>query len=692
MGPDDWPDWLPGDWSVHIRKIDDRKVKCYVSADGHKCYSKPQVLDYLTRTKKSTPADKSQNMDDANIYLSVEPNATHTDEVTEPSVGAQPTKKLTPRTKRRKSISKDLSDNYIIGDASSTEPGSYKRHRGDNSWLPEGWIVEDRLRKNGTSSGMKYKIYTDPVSGHKFFSRPQVLKYLAKINGSADAQEHVQEAVFAEPISALPISSWQEKPAAEEPVNINTPTDGATEVKKTRKKTGKKTRSSRSSSDYEVVSRTPAQGLPEGWIKEVRKKTSGPSNRSDPYYLDPSSDYLFRSKKDALRYLETGDVKTCVSKPCRNAPPPPDQSTEPEATKEFTNGSAEELKTNESDVQNPKPIRSVSGGSYTTPDKGSFASLKEDTDWLPDGWLVDVRVKTSGSKYKIYKDPATGKHFYSKPQVLSYLGNPSGSSYSRKRKEPKSSVAPNSSPNSTPTDAARPKKSITKKSESENNEYKEVITTCAAEGLPSGWIKETRTKIYAFHTRNDPFYTDPVSGYIFRSKVDALRYLETGDVNLCAIRPKVKDKDGNEVFVYTDKVQKPATGDDVATETPEGNHTPDPKPADSSRRPSNRVTKNNSPASNSPAKSSKRQKGKDPETSEGNGAVEEKHETGVNLEKLPAEDSNLAFDIPEDANWADIDFAVKSLSDEVMFNGQPILGDFQEENGEVKEATPTKAN
>lgn len=43
------------------------------------------------------------------------------------------------------------------------------------------------------------------------------------------------------------------------------------------------------------------------------------------------------------------------------------------------------------------------------------------------------------------------------------------------------------------------------------------------------------------------YYTDPVTGYIFRSKLDALRFLDHGDVNLCAMRPKVKDKDGNEV-------------------------------------------------------------------------------------------------------------------------------------------------
>lgn len=37
------------------------------------------------------------------------------------------------------------------------------------------------------------------------------------------------------------------------------------------------------------------------------------------------------------------------------------------------------------------------------------------------------------------------------------------------------------------------------------------------------------------------YYTDPVSGYVFRSKPDALRYLETGDINRCKIKPKKRD-------------------------------------------------------------------------------------------------------------------------------------------------------
>ncbi|CAL5343974.1 unnamed protein product [Camellia sinensis] len=48
--------------------------------------------------------------------------------------------------------------------------------------LPPGWNVEVRVRKNGK----KYKCYTDPSNGLKFFSKPEVFRYLnsLEINSS----------------------------------------------------------------------------------------------------------------------------------------------------------------------------------------------------------------------------------------------------------------------------------------------------------------------------------------------------------------------------------------------------------------------------------------------------------------------------------------------------------------------------
>ncbi|PWA79044.1 DNA-binding domain-containing protein [Artemisia annua] len=634
MSSDDWPEWLPGDWTVQIRKIDQKKVKCYVDPQGHKCYSKPQVLDHLSKTNKST-ANESAHTNDG-------------PESTPPIQGT---------------------DGTLVeaGDRSSSEPHTSPNEVGMSNWLPDGWTEEVKIRKGGRSAGTKYRIYTDPITGQKFFSRPQVQKYLGTLNDS--------------------------------PAVVKTPTDNAekrqsaTEISQSGS-VKKESASARFSSEYQVVSRTTTvEGLPEGWIKEVRTRKRGGANRKDPFYLDPSSDYAFFSKKDALRYLETGDVTKCVIKPVRrNADDSPDvtltlteglasptiplKGTEtseavpngdengsqnktparsisggtfptpdtkeirsisggtvtsdwlpegwtvevlakatgqkykvfketatgkkfyskpqvlkylgiaddssisnkrkPDVTLTLTEGLASPTiplkgtetseavpNGDENGSQNKTPARSISGGTFPTPDTKEIRSISGGTvtsDWLPEGWTVEVLAKATGQKYKVFKETATGKKFYSKPQVLKYLGIADDSSISNKRKEtalsvtPVSSVAPTSAEGS---QGKRPKRSKTKKDDTQNLDFTEEITTTAADGLPAGWIKETRTKIFATHKRTDPFYTDPATGYIFRSKLDALRFLETGDVNICAIRPKVKDKDGNEVFVYTHDVQKP---------------------------------------------------------------------------------------------------------------------------------------
>lgn len=42
------------------------------------------------------------------------------------------------------------------------------------------------------------------------------------------------------------------------------------------------------------------------------------------------------------------------------------------------------------------------------------------------------------------------------------------------------------------------------------------------------------------------FYIDPVSGYVFRSKKDVMRFLESGDIRSCAFKPsrrQIQDED-----------------------------------------------------------------------------------------------------------------------------------------------------
>uniref|UniRef100_A0A453T2N3 MBD domain-containing protein n=2 Tax=Aegilops tauschii TaxID=37682 RepID=A0A453T2N3_AEGTS len=49
-------------------------------------------------------------------------------------------------------------------------------------------------------------------------------------------------------------------------------------------------------------------------------------------------------------------------------------------------------------------------------------------------------------------------------------------------------------------------------------------------GLPHGWVKEIVYRKTSEGIRKDPYYTDPVNQYVFRTLTSAVRYLETGKV------------------------------------------------------------------------------------------------------------------------------------------------------------------
>ncbi|KAI4340871.1 hypothetical protein MLD38_025669 [Melastoma candidum] len=72
-----------------------------------------------------------------------------------------------------------------------------------------------------------------------------------------------------------------------------------------------------------------------------------------------------------------------------------------------------------------------------------------------------------------------------------------------------------------------------------------VVEKCVAEGLPMGWTKEIKVTKKNGNVRRDPYYTDPTSGYVFRSMKDVLRYLKTGDIGRLAFKPK--DKSSSEL-------------------------------------------------------------------------------------------------------------------------------------------------
>ncbi|KAK9147820.1 hypothetical protein Scep_006577 [Stephania cephalantha] len=67
----------------------------------------------------------------------------------------------------------------------------------------------------------------------------------------------------------------------------------------------------------------------------------------------------------------------------------------------------------------------------------------------------------------------------------------------------------------------------------------------SVDDIPPGWVKEV--KVRKIGGRKDPYYSHPESEYIFRSKMDVLRYVEFGTIGRLAFKRKKEDIDNVKV-------------------------------------------------------------------------------------------------------------------------------------------------
>ncbi|KAJ9706589.1 hypothetical protein PVL29_001855 [Vitis rotundifolia] len=218
------PDWIPEGWTVQVKLAKNgRNVKYYFnSKTGQKFFSKNDIIRYVKRG--SIHCDTSQPINMLN--------------------------------KRR-------SQNKIM-------PLGIKTKKFPD-WLPNGWILELKTQRSGSCVGKQYKCYLDPSTGYRFYSKPDVFRYLKTI----------------------------------------------------KHKTQKKVGPGMPSLGKVVIERSTADGLPAGWIKEIKIRMNENGIRRDPYYTDPVSGYVFRSRKDVFRYLKTGEISRHAFKPknkCINVP------------------------------------------------------------------------------------------------------------------------------------------------------------------------------------------------------------------------------------------------------------------------------------------------------------------------------------------------------------------------------------
>ncbi|CAL9045539.1 unnamed protein product [Musa banksii] len=146
-------------------------------------------------------------------------------------------------------------------------------------WLPEGWTAVAKT----TRSGAVLWCFHDPYTGSRFCSKKEVLQHLksGKFRGSPTKQTR-----------SITTRSMEKLCAS---TNLE-------EENKT------------NSAKNDQIENTPYE-LPHGWIKEIRLRNSGTKIKKDSFYFDPVSGYEFRSLKDVFRYIETGDIHSCVNKP-----------------------------------------------------------------------------------------------------------------------------------------------------------------------------------------------------------------------------------------------------------------------------------------------------------------------------------------------------------------------------------------
>ncbi|XP_042019680.1 uncharacterized protein LOC121767475 isoform X2 [Salvia splendens] len=314
----DSPEWLPPGFMVKAEYRSGKKVKYYLNvATGKKYNSKNEVICCA----------KENN----NILL------------------------VTPQTK-----SADDS-----GPSSITKVDVIAEKTNDSAWLPNGWTVEERSRKSGSTAGLSYKIYTESSTGRKFYSKASVTRYLDNIAHTdimtkQNKIDKVDEPLIDTSLQISPVrntgSISVNKRKADslttiDNVDENVPKQSPQIQSMTNNDAGHEDRRKGNSlvkidnvgepfpeMSPQVVSMTNNDGirekkrrissfvmvaiewstdkdLPDGWIKEIRTSKSGDRIRKDPFYTDPVSGYMFRSKPDALRYLETNDIGSCACKP-----------------------------------------------------------------------------------------------------------------------------------------------------------------------------------------------------------------------------------------------------------------------------------------------------------------------------------------------------------------------------------------
>ncbi|XP_052211501.1 uncharacterized protein LOC127814199 isoform X10 [Diospyros lotus] len=517
MAAGDSPDCLPAGWTEQVLVKDGREVKHYFNCKtGQKFYSKNDLIRYVGIGNVSCKAHEQKN-------------------------------------NREERCSKNRSMRLATKTNATPE------------WLPSGWIMELRA----ISNGKKYKCYTDPVTGKKFHSKPEVFRYLDSMKDNSYVLQQKEIGTgSAGNLNMDQLTGAETSMDLEQSQNIETPREISCVLEQNQMTFSKKQPLRKG-----VIVMTTPDELPPGWIKEIKFEKKQHGIRKDPYYTDPVSGYVFRSMKDALRYVETGDISTCANKPKKRE------------EIGFLNGetslnmhqlTGDETSMDLEQSQNmgtPKEICCVSEQKQVTFSKQFLRKgvvVMTTPDKLPPGWIKEIKIQRKQNGIRkdpvlnlYYTDPVSGYVFFSMKDAVRYVetGDISRCATKPKKREEMGFLNGETSLNMEQLTGVKstvdleqsqnlkiPKGVSCAPKQNQitfgNQSLRKVVMMATPDELPPGWTKEIKYEKKEDGIRKDPYYTDPVSRYVFRSLKDALRYVETGDISRCAIKPRKRDDIG----------------------------------------------------------------------------------------------------------------------------------------------------
>ncbi|KAF8008575.1 hypothetical protein BT93_K2291 [Corymbia citriodora subsp. variegata] len=317
MADESSDEWLPTGWTVDVRvKRSGRKDRLYTSPDGIRYSSKMEVLRHLKTARGNSPQSKEeknapleQSVGSAcdgivhtNSFPSKEDRKVHLDQFDKKGynhiVGNSPSSSKEEQKIGIEHSSKDFSCSAIES-GSPTCKGEKIVCGGalDSCGLlpigqkvdldqPMKMVCSESAENHSTLTGEEDKSSHQQSPQDVCSDTPWISSSTFKEEKMFSLDESAKEAHEDQTESASPSLKQKNKVRRQQPtVNV-------------------------------VVEKVVAEGLPEGWAKEIKvKRKNGSIIRRDPYYTDPVSGYVFRSMKDVRRYLETGDIGRLAYKP-----------------------------------------------------------------------------------------------------------------------------------------------------------------------------------------------------------------------------------------------------------------------------------------------------------------------------------------------------------------------------------------